>query len=181
MAGDTLIESLLEDHRRIETLLERFDNLPREGRENAFKELTETLVQHEVAEEEALYPAVRAFVPGGDELAGERIDEQAAAEELLTQMEHQLSSEVAFMQLFANLRDAVLEHARAEEATVFPELAVAADAQTLAELGRKYERAKTAAPTHPHPHLPNVPPGNVALGTVAAVVDRIRDAVRKAS
>ena len=44
------------------------------------------------------------------------------------------------------------------------------------ELGKRYVKAKEAAPTHPHPHAPDSPPGNVVLGPVAALVDRVRDA-----
>lgn len=52
--------------------------------------------------------------------------------------------------------------------------AVAVDERV--ELGRRYVKAKDAAPTHPHPHAPDTPPGNVVLGPVAALVDRVRDA-----
>ena len=45
-------------------------------------------------------------------------------------------------------------------------------------MGERYERAKASAPTHPHPHAPNTPPGNVVLGPIAALADRIRDAAR---
>jgi hypothetical protein len=37
------------------------------------------------------------------------------------------------------------------------------------------------APTHPHPNAPDTPPGNMVLGPVAALADRFRDAMRKAS
>jgi len=37
------------------------------------------------------------------------------------------------------------------------------------------------APTHPHPNAPDTPPGNMVLGAVAALADRFRDAMRKAS
>ncbi|HUA95319.1 MAG TPA: hemerythrin domain-containing protein [Acidimicrobiales bacterium] len=181
MRKRTLNELVLDDHKRIEELLDRFDQLPRQRRAEAFRELTEALVQHEVAEEEVVYPAVRKFLVSGDELAGRRIEEQAAAEELLAQMERTVSDDVGFMQLFVNLRDAVTEHAAAEETTVLPDLARTATPDVLLQLGEQYEWAKSAAPTHPHPHLPHVPPGNLALGTVAAVIDRIRDAIRKAS
>jgi hypothetical protein len=40
--------------------------------------------------------------------------------------------------------------------------------------------AKKVAPTHPHPHAPNSPPGNLAVGPVLALVDRVRDAAQSA-
>jgi len=177
--AESLITNLLADHQKAKALLERFDDLPMDRREEGFWDLTLTLVQHEVAEEEILYPAVRRYVDGGDDLAGGRIEEQSAAELLLAEMEHQLPNDTVFMQNFANLRDAVLEHATAEEETVFPELASAVDADELAHLGKLYEKAKASAPTRPHPHAPDTAPGKVIVGPVAAVVDRIRDAIRK--
>lgn len=180
MAG-TLIELLLTDHEEAKALMARFDDLPMERREEAFWTLVATLVKHEVAEEEVLYPAVRKYVDGGDDLAGKRIDEQSDAERILVQMERELKKDAAYMQSFANLRDAVLEHAEAEEQTVFPELASVLDQTQLVELGRRYELAKASAPTHPHPHAPDSPPADVFVGAVASLVDKVRDAVRKAS
>jgi hypothetical protein len=43
-----------------------------------------------------------------------------------------------------------------------------------------FEKAKKTAPTHPHPSTPNTPGANMALGPVAAVFDRARDAVSSA-
>ena len=177
----TLLELLLADHEEAKSQLARFDDLPVENREEPFWELVATLVKHEVAEEEVLYPAVRKYVEGGDDLAGERIAEQSAAESLLVQMERELRTAVTFMQSFSNLRDAVLEHAEAEEQTVFPQLAQTLDREKLVELGKRYQKAKASAPTHPHPHAPDAPPGDEAVGAVAALVDKVRDAVRKAS
>jgi hemerythrin superfamily protein len=174
-----LLDLLLQDHQAAKQMLERFDDLPVSGRAVAFCQVTYTLVGHEVAEEEVLYPAVREHVENGDDLAGRRIEEQAAAEELLARMEKLDPASVDFMAEFANLRDAVLEHAEAEEQTVFPALASAIDEDEQRQLGRRYEQAKAAAPTHPHPHAPDTPPGNLVLGPVAAVVDRVRDAARK--
>jgi len=174
----TLLELLLRDHQKAKGLLEAFDDLPVSSRNEAFCQITYTLVGHEVAEEEVLYPAVREHIPNGDELAGVRIEEQAAAEELLATMEKQDPESIDFMASFANLRDAVLEHAEAEEQAVFPPLASALDSDELRQLGERYEKAKASAPSHPHPHAPDTPPGNVVMGPVAAIFDRVRDAVR---
>ena len=47
-------------------------------------------------------------------------------------------------------------------------------------LGQRYEKAKKAAPSHPHPHAPDSPPGNVVLGPIAAVFDKVRRRHRQA-
>ena len=45
-------------------------------------------------------------------------------------------------------------------------------------MGDALRGAKAIAPTRPHPAAPNTPPGNVAAGLPAGMVDRARDAVR---
>lgn len=173
-----LIQLLLQDHQEAKHLLERFDTLPASQRDEAFCELTYTLVRHEVAEEEVVYPAVRRYVDGGDDLADMRIREQSQAEQLLADMEKAGVDGAAFPTMFSTLRADVLAHAEAEEQSVFPELTASVHEDELRALGRRYETAKKVAPTHPHPHVPDTPPGNLVMGPVAAVVDRIRDAVR---
>lgn len=64
---------------------------------------------------------------------------------------------------------------------MFPLLRQYEDIDTRRALARRYERALAAAPTHPHPHAPDTPPGNLLLGPIAAVLDRVRDAVRQAN
>lgn len=39
-----------------------------------------------------------------------------------------------------------------------------------------FQAVELSAPSHPHPRLPNAPLGNVALGRVVALFDRLRDA-----
>ncbi len=174
-----LVEVLLEDHKAAEALLGRV-GVAGEDQSALFDELVHDLVGHEVAEEEIVYPALRAEVPGGDTLAEPRIAEQQKAEELLAKMEGMDRSGTEFAQSLAHLRDEALAHAQAEEAEVFPELRAHLSDQRSAALANAYRMAKATAPTHPHPHAPNTPPGNIAVGGIAAVADRVRDAARSA-
>jgi hemerythrin superfamily protein len=143
--------------------------------------LSHTLVGHEVAEEEVLYPAIRKYVDGGDDLADARLREQAEAESLLHDIQTLDPNTEYFLASFIKLRADVLRHAEAEEQTVFPALASAVAPDEQVRLGKRYERAKQAAPTHPHPHAPDTPPANIVIGPIAAFVDRVRDAVREAT
>jgi hemerythrin superfamily protein len=173
-----LVPMLLADHLEAKRLLERFDSLPASDRAEAFCEITHELVRHEVAEEEVVYPALRRYVDGGDDLADMRIKEQAAAEELLSKMEKAGVESADFPAMFAKLRTEVLAHAEAEESSVFPELSSSVNTDELRTMGKRYDMAKKVAPTHPHPHAPDTPPGNIVMGPVAAIIDRVRDAVR---
>ena len=174
-----LIELLLHDHEQAKLLLESFDSFP-VSRAEKFCEVVHALVGHEVAEEEVLYPAVRKYVDGGDDLAEARLKEQGEAETALSQMENLDPNGEEFLASFMTLRAEVLRHAEAEEQTVFPALASTVSPDEQVRLAQRYERAKKVAPTHPHPHAPDTPPGNLVMGPVAGLFDRIRDGVRSA-
>lgn len=169
---------LLADHQKAESLLSRIEATPLDGLEGYFCELREELVRHEVAEEMVVYPAFREHVPGGDAIAESCIREQSEAEATLAGLEKQDAATESFRTQLKELRQAVLAHAKHEEADVFPALLSNVDDNELANLGSRYERALKSAPTHPHPHAPDTPPGNVIAGSLAALVDRVRDAMR---
>ena len=180
-----IIDLLLDDHRAVAHLFDSFDqDLGIERREGLFRQLTTMLVQHEVAEEVTVYTLLRELGDAGE--AGEageaqadtRIEEQSEADALLRSMERLDVMSDAFLHSFAELRTAVLRHAYAEENEVFPYPRGATSPEDRATLAHEYERARRGAPTHPRPHAPDTPPGNLVVGPVTAVADRVRDALR---
>lgn len=182
MAGKpTVIEKLLEDHRMVRTNLASLETADRSQWWEIFQQVTHDLVQHEIAEEEIVYPVVRKQLANGDQLADARIAEQSKAEELMDRMERKGREDKDFAANLTKLRSAVLEHAEEEERTVFAPLANAVDRDQLEKMAERYEKAKKMAPTHPHPTAPDTPPGNMVVGPVAAMADHFRDAMRKAS
>jgi hemerythrin superfamily protein len=178
--GTSVVDLLLRDHHKVEELLGRLDSTSDNALHPYFDELREELVRHEVAEELIVYPAFRKHVDGGDDIADARIAEQAQAEKMLSQMEKQEDDPVVLRGQLAEFRTMVLLHAKHEESDVFPALESDVPQAELTELGNRYEKALSAAPTHPHPNAPDTPPGNMALGPVAALIDRVRDAMRAA-
>lgn len=172
---DDVVRLLEEDHQLVQSRLESLSAAPADGRGELFWKLTNDLVRHEVAEEVVVYPALRD-IPGGNAVADARIAEQSEAEEKLAQMEKMDASSAEFASEVAGLKSAVLEHAKAEEETAFAMLLSALGPEQRIEMGQRYVKAKDAAPTHPHPHAPDTPPGNVVMGPLAALVDRVRDA-----
>jgi hemerythrin superfamily protein len=180
MSTIDIVDLLLADHEEAKALLGRFDQVGQADREDYFCEVVTELVRHEVAEEQVVYPIIRQATPGGEQEAKTRIAEQSEAEELLTEMEKLDSSSAEFTTKFLTLRQAVLDHASAEEASTFPLLKKIEDAESRIALGGRYEHAKATAPTHPHPHAPDTSPGNIVLGPVTALFDKARDAVRNA-
>lgn len=176
-----IISKLLQDHQEVKAMFARIEKASGSQLGDMFWDLTNELVRHEVAEEEIVYPEVRKVVPNGDRLADARIKEQSEAEELLDKMEKEGAEAKDFRAHLEKLQKEVLAHAESEEQLVFTPLGDKLDADRRAELGQRYEKAKSAAPTHPHPMAPDTPPGNMALGPIAALVDRVRDAMHKAA
>ncbi len=173
-----IIELIDQDHNAAKALLKKFEGLSPDERDPYFCEVVSELVQHEVAEQQVVYPVIRREAPDGDNEVAPRLKEEAKAEEELAKMEKLDTSSAEFATKFEKLRAAVLAHAEAEEENIFPMLRALARPEVREEMGERYERAKQAAPTHPHPHAPNTPPGNFVVGPIAALFDKARDAVQ---
>jgi hemerythrin superfamily protein len=177
MSTTDVIELLLADHDAAEALLGRFDDIVLAERAGYFCEVVTALVRHEVAEEHVVYPIIRHAAQGGEQEARARIAEQTETERLLVAMERLDASSEEFAAQFTTLRQAVLDHASAEEASTFPLLKQMEDTESRIALGGRYEHAKARAPSHPHPHAPHTPPGNAIIDSVAYLFDKARDAV----
>lgn len=176
-----LVASLLQDHEEVRQLFRKIAASTGDEREHAFGTLRAELVRHEVAEEEIVRPLTKRYIADGEQIAGARIEEESQAEKLLAELEKVDVGTAEWQALFANLESAVLEHAANEEAVEFPALQGAVDEEELQSRAKTFETAKKMAPTHPHPGTPNTPGANFALGPVAALIDRARDAVSRAS
>jgi hemerythrin superfamily protein len=171
---DDITALIEQDHQAIRERLLEFEKADPSSRAALFHELTTELTRHEVAEETVVYPAIRKE-PGGGEVADARRAEEAEAEQLLARMLQLDCGTEEFMGAVRDLRIAVLAHAASEEDLVFPLLRAHDEGAYLSFLGQKFRGEKLAAPTHPHPHLPNSALGNRIFGPLASFVDRMRD------
>lgn len=169
---------LRREHSELKQLLGELDKLPQDQRAGAFTGIVHALVQHEVAEEVVVYPELRQL-PGGAPICDLGLAEQSNAEEALAYLERLPMDDPNFLSSFAKLRTDVLRHADHEEEQALPLLEQNLSGEKLLELGARFTAAKAAAPTRPHPNAPDTPPGNIVAGSVAAVIDRMRDAMSK--
>ncbi|MBW8800825.1 MAG: hemerythrin domain-containing protein [Streptomyces sp.] len=176
--GDAIAE-LMTDHREVEEMFARIKGMPGGGQElrDVVDEVTIELVRHSIAEEEYLYPAVREHVEGGDRIADKEIADHGRVEELLKQLEKTDTDDPKMGPLLQQLMDEVSTHVRDEEDNLFPMLRQACSADALNKLGDKIRRAKSMAPTRPHPAAPDTPPANKLLAPGAGLVDRARDLI----
>ncbi|MFG3025429.1 hemerythrin domain-containing protein [Streptomyces sp. NPDC048254] len=174
--GDALAE-LMTDHREVEEMFAGIQGMAGGGQElrDLVDEVTIELVRHSIAEEEYLYPAVREHIEGGDRIADKEIADHGRIEKLLKQLEKTDTDDPRMSPLLQQLMDEVAAHVQDEEDNLFPMLRQACTPEALNELGDKIRRAKSLAPTRPHPAAPNTPPANKLLAPGTGLVDRARD------
>jgi hemerythrin-like domain-containing protein len=174
------ITLLKADHRTVEKLFRDFER----SSETAYKtrrklvdKIISELSVHAAIEEQFLYPAARREVPDQESDVLEAIEEHHVAKWLLSELEGLDPTDERFTPKVTVLIENVRHHVDEEEHELFPALRSALDRSRLRELGAKLAEAKLLAPTHPHPRLPDTPPGNLIAGAVAGAVDLARDKV----
>ncbi|MBW8707526.1 DNA nickase [Streptomyces sp. MBT84] len=177
--GTDVVALLMRQHGDIRNLFDEVEQSKGKERRNAFHRLVRLLAVHETAEEEVVHPFVRRMVPGGEQMVKDRLAEEKAAKETLATLDKMDTDDPKFMPQLMKLRKDVQEHARAEERYEFIHIRRTTDATNLAAMAKAVKVAEAMAPTHPHPGVESLA-RNMALGPVAALMDRTKDAVRKA-
>ncbi|MEU1241336.1 hemerythrin domain-containing protein [Micromonospora parva] len=178
---EDVVDLLLAQHAQIEQLFLLVIGGTGDTRRDAFDDLVKLLAAHETAEEEVVHPLARTLPGGGgDAMVDDRLDEERQAKETLqTLIEGGVDAD-GFETGIVLLREAVLVHARHEERYEFPQLRQHVPVDRLRSLATAVRAAEASAPTRPHPSA-QAAKGNLAAGPVLAVIDRVRDAVRKPS
>jgi hemerythrin superfamily protein len=176
-----IVPLLTHDHDVLKHLAAGLHGLEPDQRNKKLREWTIQLVRHEVAEERVVYPAVRVDVLPGDAVAAALVKQERDIAELIVALEKVDSAGPAFESVLDGLQTQMIQHIHDEEISLFPLLRnLEADVHRW-ELGDRYARVIRAAPTHPHPHLPEHRPGIVIVEPIAALIDRVRDALHRAA
>lgn len=179
--SENAVEFLRQQHDAARQLLEAVATTTGEARRQVFESLVRLLAVHETAEEMVVYPVVRAAADEGNRIADARLAEEDRAKKLLSDLEQLDPGSKEFDELFIEVRSAVEEHADNEEQEVFPLLASTADEGQLRVIGSGLKLAERIAPTHPHRAAPESATGNLMVGPLVSMVDRVRDAMRDAT
>lgn len=173
------ITLLKRDHDQVRRLFEQIESARAPERK---RDLTEKLVKllttHSMAEEQLLYPQLRERGEELDELALEALEEHHVVKWLLLEIHRLPVDDERFDAKLSVLKENVLHHAKEEEREIFKLMRRAFVREELEEMGVWLAELKTIAPTRPHPKAPDQPPGNIAAGGVAAVMDRTMDLAR---
>ncbi|MFJ8363708.1 hemerythrin domain-containing protein [Streptomyces sp. NPDC093984] len=174
-----VIALLMRQHGDIRNLFDEVEQSAGEERRDAFRRLVRLLAVHETAEEEVIHPFARRALSGGDQVVDDRLAEERAAKETLADLDTMDTDDPEFLPRLRALRADVQQHARAEERYEFTHIRRTADPTRLAAMANVIKAAEAVAPTRPHPGVESAA-ANVAFGPVAALMDRTKDAVRKA-
>ena len=171
----TAPELLRGQHESVKKMFSEMATARGRDREDLFDCLRKTLAVHETAEEMVVYPEVRTMNKAAERLVETRLKEEGEAKTVLAQLEKVGPNDDQFDKLFDTFRQAVLQHASAEEEHIFPLLEENIPGAKLIEMAELIETAESMAPTHPHPHGPESALGNLMVGPFVAMVDKVRD------
>jgi hemerythrin superfamily protein len=175
-----VIEILTQDHREVEDMFQELEGLmaagadaDQERRRVVVDQVTIELVRHAVAEEVAVYPAVKDKVSAEEAERAKR--EHAEAEETMKRLERLDPDDASFDGEIRTLMAEIRAHVAEEEGEMFVHMREVMTQEELVSLGKRVDTIKKMAPTRPHPHVPNEPGVRSALGPVAGLFDRLRD------
>ncbi len=178
------IALLTQDHETMETLFQRFEKTgPRamKTRKQLADRIVGELSVHAAIEEQVLYPAVRENLPDVEDDVLEALEEHHVAKLVLSEIDGMDPEHERFRAKVIVLIESVRHHVEEEEEILFPKVRRALDGEQLEQVGQALAEAKKIAPTRPHPRAPDTPPENLAAGAGAALLDKARDAGRKAA
>lgn len=172
---------LRADHESVLGMLQVLDGAPQGdgAQQSGLATMVTNLViaesQHEAVEEQLFWPAVRAALDDGDDLADHAIAQEEAGKALLQQLEHGNPGDPEYHRALGEFVTAAREHIDYEENVVWPRFKTAVSTQDLEQLGDKLQTAKKIAPTRPHPNAPSGGLAQNTVGMATAVVDHLRD------
>ncbi len=175
------IALLKADHKTVETLFRKFEQAGRTARKLK-RRLVERIVRelsvHSAIEEQVFYPAVRGKGGRLEEMILLSLEEHHVAKWLLKELEDLPAEAERFEAKVLVLMESIRTHVAEEERELFPQVRKAFTPAELKAMAQALMMAKRAAPTRPHPRAPDTPPGNLVAGTMSAMLDMGKDAVR---
>jgi hemerythrin superfamily protein len=170
---------LEQQHEHIRALFAAVEGAGSDLKQESFEELRRFLAVHETAEELITHPQART-AEGGNAVVDARLEEETESKKMLADLDGMKVTDPEFAPKFAALKSAVLAHAEAEEQQEFPLLRAQHDQAQLDKMAAAVRAAEAIAPTHPHPSVGSSLTTNLMAGPLASVLDRTRDAVKKA-
>jgi hemerythrin superfamily protein len=149
------IDILLTDHRTVDGLFTRFEELRWTGEVGARRDVVDSIVrelrEHARMEEHVFYPSIRTLLADGNQLADEAIEEHQQVKTLLQEIDSLAPDYPSLETRMATLIADVRHHVNEEEKDILPKLRQAVGENVLFDLGRALEAAKLEQLGEPAP------------------------------
>lgn len=133
--GD-LVRILLTQHAMVKDMLDQIEQASGDKRKTLFEQLTTTLKAHETAEESVVRPVTKETA--GDGVADARNAEENEANEVIAALSELDVDSPEFDEQFAEFKQAVSDHAEAEETQEFPTIQSGRSEAERKELGDQF-------------------------------------------
>ncbi|MEO3823280.1 hemerythrin domain-containing protein [Actinomadura sp. B10D3] len=176
--AENVVDLLLAQHEEIRRLASTVEKNHGQVRKDAFDRLRELLAVHETAEEQIVHPFARRAIGDGSSIVDERLREEHDAKGVLSELEKMDPESADFHETFAGFHKDLEAHASHEEKEEFPRIAREATPEQMRGMAKAVRAAEAVAPTHPHQGVES-PTKNFAVGPMASVTDRVRDAIER--
>jgi hemerythrin superfamily protein len=146
--GKSVIDLLMEDHREVEQLFDKFEGLDADQgtqKQTVVAKLIEELTLHTTVEEKYVYPPMRDALPQGDKLVNHANEEHKEAEDVLNELSMMDVDDDEFDGLVQKLQEIIADHVEEEEQELFPKFEETLGKERMLEIGAQVEEAKKIA------------------------------------
>jgi hemerythrin-like domain-containing protein len=143
MAG--VITLIKDDHKKVESVFKKLEKADPEEIPELLQQVAELLIPHSKAEEQVVYPAIKAATPDEADEVDDGLAEHHHVEEVLQQLLASDPSAPGVDGLVAAMIGEVRHHVEEEEEDILPAFAEAASNEQLSQLADEFTAAKTKA------------------------------------
>lgn len=140
MAG--VVTLIKEDHRELEAVFKKLENAEPDQIRGLLRKVAELLIPHSKAEEQVVYPAIKATAPKESTDVNDGIAEHHHVEETLNELLVSEPDAPGVDGMIAAMIGEVRHHVEEEEEEILPAFAKAASNQQLSDLGEEFTAAK---------------------------------------
>jgi len=142
-------------------------------------QFTWELARHLISEELVVYPAFEKHLSDGKTRAEHDRSEHKTVKQELFKFQDLDPKDPTFSTTLESLWAILDKHIAKEERDDMQALESTLAEHDSDKLVRSFNRTKKFVPTHSHPHAPNKPPFETAIGLLTAPLDHLKDLFRK--
>jgi hypothetical protein len=174
--GPSIVEQIRRDHDLIADLCGQVAaQADPQRRATLIDVLVASVTRHLSAEEQYLYPAVRAGLPDGEGLGAREVAADVEILRAMVALDAAAPDAAEHPALLAEVTDLLAGHAERISAGILPALERTLPVEDLVRLGNRITIARDAAPTRPRPDTPVTPPWNKVVEPGLGALDKVRD------